>query len=295
MIDWKSMSPGKPKYMAYLASREWAILKTAVQQRSGGTCEHCHQAYGTETHHMTYERMFRELLTDLLHVCGPCHRFLSGKTDVNPAIKPWKLYLAGKVSKNGWRSSIVPGIATWPHRNNGDDGNALVKNEWWDLPIRFESSGEYFDYIGPFFMSCDHGCYHGSGTHGIANSEDCRGVLYNKFGEQFPSHHDVMVARISEDCVEHEVVRRCLGAINRTDLIFAWIERGDCYGTLAELGYAHAKGKHILVGFASEKAKAAMWFLNRMALYSYVDRDVEVAFNGCICGFPSMLAALEIV
>lgn len=32
-------------------------------------------------HHLTYERIGDELMSDLLAVCNPCHDWLSGKTD----------------------------------------------------------------------------------------------------------------------------------------------------------------------------------------------------------------------
>lgn len=82
--DWRSCPDRKEKYQLYLASREWAILKEAVRDRSGGTCEYCRLAPGTQTHHQTYKRIFCESLEDLMHVCEPCHMFLSGRTKVDP-------------------------------------------------------------------------------------------------------------------------------------------------------------------------------------------------------------------
>ena len=79
--DWKDLPDGNEKRHAYMASREWALLKEAVKKRSGGTCEHCHRVPGTQTHHRTYARLYAERLEDLLHVCEPCHLFLSGKAD----------------------------------------------------------------------------------------------------------------------------------------------------------------------------------------------------------------------
>jgi hypothetical protein len=37
-------------------------------------------------HHISYDRMFNELLTDLQHVCNECHLYLSAKTRVDPAV-----------------------------------------------------------------------------------------------------------------------------------------------------------------------------------------------------------------
>jgi hypothetical protein len=90
MKDWKGMKDGREKYHAYLASREWALLKKQVRARSGGKCEHCRVAEGTETHHTTYIRKYREKLEDLMHVCRECHEFLSGHGTVDPALRQEK-------------------------------------------------------------------------------------------------------------------------------------------------------------------------------------------------------------
>lgn len=84
IINWQSLPHGKEKYHAYLASPEWAIKKLAVRTRSKGTCEWCKHDKATECHHQTYIRQYNELLTDLLDVCNPCHRFLSGHSKEDP-------------------------------------------------------------------------------------------------------------------------------------------------------------------------------------------------------------------
>lgn len=75
-------------YGRYLASREWAVLKVKVRQRSGGICERCRMAPHEETHHVTYERIGRERLEDLQGVCHRCHQFVSGKSDSDPCSPP---------------------------------------------------------------------------------------------------------------------------------------------------------------------------------------------------------------
>jgi hypothetical protein len=69
----------------YYASREWATLKAAVRERSGGLCERCRRRPYTQTHHTTYERMGRERLDDLQGLCDRCHEFLSAKRQEDPA------------------------------------------------------------------------------------------------------------------------------------------------------------------------------------------------------------------
>lgn len=68
----------KVDYYRYIASREWALKKRSLRERSGGVCERCHNAPAQQSHHLTYERTGDELLEDLLDVCRPCHEWLSG-------------------------------------------------------------------------------------------------------------------------------------------------------------------------------------------------------------------------
>lgn len=79
----------RSEYFRYLASREWTLLKNRLHKRSGGICERCKGAKAAEAHHLTYERIGRELLTDLIHLCSMCHRFLSGKLEFDPIDLPY--------------------------------------------------------------------------------------------------------------------------------------------------------------------------------------------------------------
>lgn len=102
----------KADYQAYLASREWAILKNAVRERACGICERCLASPIQSTHHLTYERIYHEELTDLLGVCDPCHKWLSGKEDLDPdETRDWSIHMlpAGTAERSGWpRSSSMP-------------------------------------------------------------------------------------------------------------------------------------------------------------------------------------------
>jgi hypothetical protein len=72
-------------YKAYLASREWAVLKEQVRDRCAGMCERCFFGPYQETHHLTYERVGHERLEDLLAVCSACHEYVSAKRTHDPA------------------------------------------------------------------------------------------------------------------------------------------------------------------------------------------------------------------
>lgn len=63
-------------YRSYLRSPAWRKLRDRVRARSGGVCERCGRRPMVHVHHLTYERIFKERLMDLLAVCRPCHREL---------------------------------------------------------------------------------------------------------------------------------------------------------------------------------------------------------------------------
>ena len=74
----------RTQYHEYLASREWAQIKKTVTERSGGLCERCKARPAASVHHKTYEHLGAERLEDILHLCEPCHLFLSAKSDSDP-------------------------------------------------------------------------------------------------------------------------------------------------------------------------------------------------------------------
>lgn len=84
------MTPSE--YQTYLASREWALLREAVRQRSGNKCERCQIRGMDQVHHLTYERVGGERLTDLQGICSPCHEYLSGKRGYDP--RPSAIHVA---------------------------------------------------------------------------------------------------------------------------------------------------------------------------------------------------------
>jgi hypothetical protein len=130
------------------------------------------------------------------------------------------VYLAGKIDKNDWRHKLVPGLRVhvW------DDGLIVTPD---------------FDYSGPFFKSCDHGCNHGANAHGAIDRNDA--------GESEFTQSDVVVGNMT--------------ALAAADLVFVYINAVDCYGTLFETGYAKKMGARIVILFAPEIPHDDFWYI----------------------------------
>lgn len=84
----------KDEYEKYLRSPEWAAKKEAVWKRDKGTCQRCGRKYvygdltRFHTHHLTYERVGDEYLSDLQLLCEHCHEFVHGQSDYDPTYIP---------------------------------------------------------------------------------------------------------------------------------------------------------------------------------------------------------------
>lgn len=57
------------------------------------------------------------------------------------------------------------------------------------------------------------------------------------------------------DCQEKEIADSCIEGINACDLLFAWINSPDSYGTFAEIGIAKGLNKRVCAGFSHSVIK----------------------------------------
>lgn len=124
------------------------------------------------------------------------------------------IYMAGKISKNDWRSAFVD------MRQIGFGMYDQLDQPRFDFPITPMANGH--NYTGPYFVSCDHGCYHGDNAHGMgAGIIGCSG--------DGPTEKDMTRKRVFDACQT---------ALWFSNTVFAWIDSPDCYGTIAEIGLA---------------------------------------------------------
>jgi hypothetical protein len=251
-MNWKKMPEGKEKYAAYLCSREWSVLKEAVRERSGGVCERCTSNPMDHVHHLTYARKYSEELVDLQACCKQCHEFIHGKSDCDPVherhvLLPWcgtpvkSFYLAGKITATTWRESIVPG---WSQENHSLAYFSAFfdyehDNTWATVANACTELGAGLHFTGPWWRdtdSCGHGASDSSSRpHGYGPQQNYLGLK------------DAAVRQLHA-----QVLSAVQCAISRSDMLFAWIDSGDCYGTIYEIGYAKALGKAVAVGMSEE-------------------------------------------
>ena len=69
----------KLAYEWYLGTAYWRAKSKEAIARANGVCQRCYKRPATQSHHLTYERVFNELATDLQPVCSACHRALHPK------------------------------------------------------------------------------------------------------------------------------------------------------------------------------------------------------------------------
>lgn len=145
-----------------------------------------------------------------------------------------RVYYAGKIGKNDWRHSLYSGL-----RHHTSD-----QVDEYTQPLTISS----VTYAGPYFISCDHGCYHGKNTHGVG-----LGVIGTM------CMWSVKESSAFEDCVTY---------IKKADILFAYIDSTDCYGTISEIGYAKALGKPIYIVLDVSKLHMSeisdLWFVLHM-------------------------------
>lgn len=60
-------------YVDYLKSEKWKRLRLEVMKRDSFLCQKCKTERACHVHHLTYERLGREKMEDLVSICLNCH------------------------------------------------------------------------------------------------------------------------------------------------------------------------------------------------------------------------------
>lgn len=84
-------------YHEYLRSAEWRVVKRLALDNAGGRCELCNSTEALNVHHRTYDRVFREVLSDLTVLCRGCHAKFHDKLPSAPEPEPEPLRVVENV------------------------------------------------------------------------------------------------------------------------------------------------------------------------------------------------------
>lgn len=149
-----------------------------------------------------------------------------------------KIYLAGKV-KPDWRSPLVAGYTEAAYQVHSNLHNETKYPS--RFPVLSKAILGAHDYVGAYAVpNYGEGETHSLGKHG-------------------------------GDIDHKKITWLCRDAISRSTLVFAYIDSVDCYGTLWELGYAHASGKPIFIAGTDYTNGGDLWFVYAQATFIYAD------------------------
>lgn len=186
----------------------------------------------------------------------PCAGIFNLVAEANPRA-PWKprpvrdipspltFYLAGKIRSRDWRHAIVRNML------RADDSRGSENIDW---PVQREAIFGTYSYSGPFFLPV---------------RPYCNPFTPGRHGSNAYPHS--LIQGDEKDAADR-VVELCQAAIDAADVVFAWIDSPDCYGTIAELGMASARGKEIWV--AGPHPYPDMWLPYRLATAG-IFRDLD--------------------
>lgn len=173
-----------------------------------------------------------------------------------------RVYLAGRITKHGWRIPLLGGDAR---------AATMLPADWeGSWPVLERKVLGAHDYVGPYFVGCDHGCGHGPATHGTLGVEN-----NTEGGPGWWDPWECMGLAPSTAKVNMAIKDHCRTAIEVSTLVFAWITDLEAYGTLWELGYAAGRGKAVVIAMPLE-LKDAPWV-----------RELWFAYTGVLLIFAS--------
>jgi hypothetical protein len=112
-----------PEYIAYMQSRAWLDRRAAALRDPKAACWCCGVMAGIrplDLHHLTYERLGRELPRDLVLVCRPCHDTIHERRDKHDSILAATRYVR-EMQKAARERECKPFAPTPPIESRPDD------------------------------------------------------------------------------------------------------------------------------------------------------------------------------
>lgn len=249
------------KYSQKLKDPRWQRKRLEALQAANWACQDCKNTRKTlHVHHTRYAGEPWDVpLSSLEVLCEDCHEERHAPT------KPLSIYFAGKIGKSDWRHEIIPNLRdAWfgEECQGGGDPESIS-------PIIWREDGHTLKCVGPYFVGCDHGCYHGASTHGQLSdlskfSEHC--VVKSK-----ETAHEWMRER-------KKIYQRCIGWLDFSDVIFAYIDDEGAYGTLCEISNFY---QPIALCFSSTELFKAYWFAVLDLEHRRDASSLCIGVNGC--------------
>jgi hypothetical protein len=121
-------------YEKHLKSTQWKNVRLDLFRLRGRKCEACGKSSSRlEVHHLTYERLGKELLSDLKIVCKMCHE----KEDHKRARAS-----AAKRQANEYDSAF----STWFYKRTGMDPFYADESAWDEFNRWLQRKQEYYQY-----------------------------------------------------------------------------------------------------------------------------------------------------
>jgi hypothetical protein len=229
-------------YAAKLKDPRWQKRRLHILNQRGWKCERCKDDKTTlHVHHLRYRGEPWEAMDhDLQVLCEVCHDVAHGKQQ-----KSFKVYFAGKIAMGDWRHSLFEDLRdAWSGECCGEaneEGPEGIKDTVF--------SGVRVNYAGPFFVSDDHGCFHGATRHGQLSRD------MEENGNSIKVSLDHAIERRSF------IFERCMSWMYESDALFCWVDGEGAYGSIVEaVLFASAYKKPVAVAFASEELLLSYWF-----------------------------------
>lgn len=130
------------EYETYIKSPAWRLTAKKVKEHFGYVCKRCgHPRWDVEVHHLNYDRLGRELFSDLEVLCKSCH-----------ATADKERALANAVDHEDLREEAA--YRTYMEKKYGEewwDSDSVETREEFDEWLQRKQETEWEDYEAPSF------------------------------------------------------------------------------------------------------------------------------------------------
>ena len=181
------------------------------------------------------------------------------------AIKPLRIYLAGKVDHGERSEALSPGGPWRGHLydrehvftiNSPLDLASLPQQErdrqidqWLSVHFRpTNKTPDWLQYGGPVVTGCTHDCRSADCGFGVVGGCSSIGLI--------------------DQVTRAELIDLNTSLLKRADAVFAWIDAPDAFGTIAEIGMAHGRNTPVFVAIDArlpEAVRRDLWFVAGLA------------------------------